>query len=374
MLIRNLLIRAVIWCTIKWYVNATSFAYSQRQALLASIGSERLSNHLIAGSEHESTRLVVYLLNDLEISLQLGQYEFGMAKPTDHRSGKLPFSLLSMHEKALIEHNQNLEKVRRPKTTQGGKQAKSNRPQSAFTIDNPRSESRLHKALTRRPKTAPTKFDHTYIHIDKHHVGGRSYECTTPKSLGDGHAYNHIMPESELSSESNSPRTYRSMNRDNMHAAREGTGAPSRLSTYSYRSSVLERYSNVARGDGDRAVSRVGATSRATTKSHKCHDIGPHTIHKNLTSVTDGPNSTIYSVAGHMPPSVHKTPVHQSAWYHLPNHYATVHKPYINQRVYAQKKKSLMHQRSQSSPLHSRFMNDHTNAIHHIAQYESSYA
>ena len=54
------------------------------------------------------------LLNDLEISLQLGQFEFGAAKPVDSRSTESPFSQLTMHEKALIDYNQSQARKKRP--------------------------------------------------------------------------------------------------------------------------------------------------------------------------------------------------------------------------------------------------------------------
>ena len=177
----------------------------------------------------------MYLLNDLEISLQLGQYEFGVAKPTDHRSAKLPFSQLTMHEKSLTEYQQRLEKRQRPATT-GAKEQKS-RPVSAFTIENPRSESRLHKALVRRPKTAPTKPGYQLQSravsvLSSRQPKSRQDELVTP------HITNDAGVDVGLSTASNSPRTFRSYTRENMLYIRDGTTAPSRLSTYSCRSSV----------------------------------------------------------------------------------------------------------------------------------------
>ena len=305
----------------------------------------------------------MYLLNDLEISLQLGQYEFGVAKPTDHRSAKLPFSQLTMHEKSLTEYRQRLEKRQSPATT-GAKEQKS-RPVSAFTIENPRSESRLHKVLVRRPKTAPTKPGYQLQSRAVSVLSSRQ-----PKSRQDELVTPHITNDVGLSTASNSPRTFRSYTRENMQYIRDGTTAPSRLSTYSCKSSVLDKYSTIAK-QVNTAPPEQSSTS-TKLKTHKCHNIGPHTIHKNLNTITLGPNSDVYSVAGRIIPSINQPPVHLSAWYHLPNHYATVQKPHINLRVYAQRKKRLMHQRSQSSPLNSRFLNDHSNALHRVAQHESA--
>lgn len=304
------------------------------------------------------------MLNDLEISLQLGQYEFGVAKPIDQRSAKLPFSQLSMHEKALMEYSQRLERKQRSMASRGKSQ--SNRPMSAFTIENPRSESRLYKALIERPKTAPTKTaeyqQNRPVSKPVTRPANPNHEQLITKDSGD---------QPGLSTTSNSPRTYRSYTRENMQYGRDDMTAPSRLSTYSCRSSVLEKYSSTTRP-------RIAPAPKHTPFStkiqvHKCHNIGPHTIHKNLNTVTLGPNCDVYSVAGHVVPSINDPPVHLSAWYHLPNHYATVQKPNINLKVYAQRKKRLMHQRSQTSPLNSRFINDHSNALHHVARHESDF-
>lgn len=315
---------------------------------------------LSTGKEHESTKIVSYLLNDLEISLQLGQFEFGTAKPIDVRSNEFPFSELSMHEKALLERSQLRNSRQRPKSSY------SLRPQTTFSIERPRQESRLQQALVRRPKTAPTA-----LNWSPPRTAQTDLRTQSPQLTNDfrNNFSEYFVPEIDHSSANSTPRTFRSCSREGKLSCRSGNAH------------VLERYALLNKTSqpqalpGDRPVqSPTSHVSSAHVKKHKCHEIGTHTIHKNLHTTTLGPNSTVGSVAGYTRPTGKTEPVHKSAWYHQPNHYATTHKPHINHRVYAERRKRLMQQRSQGSPTRSRYLNDHTNAIKLIAQYESSYS
>ena len=315
-----------------------------------------------AGSGHEATRTVIYLLNDLEISLQLGQFEFGAAQPVDNRSSVHPFSQLSMHEKALLEYNQSVTRKQRPPSQSS--RSVIIRPQSAFNVEKPRNESRLQKAFAKRPKTAPTLLQRPKT------APIRDTSCDT--GLGDGDAVKLVtsikVVDSQKSSVASSPRTFRSYTND--------CTSVSRMTDHSIKQSVLKKYYPEDRHDPK--LSKQGRTptervASSMAKVHKCHDIGAHTIHEKLRTTTLGPNSSVISVAGYTRPSRIVEPLHKAAWYHSPNHYITYEKPHINPRVYAQRKHKLMHQRSHSAPVRSRYLQDHTNAIKHIAKHESAY-
>ncbi|KAJ8301152.1 hypothetical protein KUTeg_020139 [Tegillarca granosa] len=53
------------------------------------------------GGDHIDTRAVRQYLNNLEVTIKMGRYEFGPAKPTDTRSQDRPYSSLSWREKDL---------------------------------------------------------------------------------------------------------------------------------------------------------------------------------------------------------------------------------------------------------------------------------
>lgn len=319
-----------------------------------------------------------FLLNDLEISLQLGKYEFGAAKPTDNRSRQFPFSNLTLHEKSLVEYNrQVVTRENRAKTAPlqsvgtnslelsspaESKPIAVTRPQSAFNIEKPRHESRLYQALIKRAKTAPTS-------ITANQTSTANYRSRRPKTCGLGEPHDQppqiVVPDTVSSSGSSSPRTFRSVGRD---------GAASRESrktvASSAKASVLERYNTVYTSQRESHDEKADKRPTNSAKSHKCQTLGPHTIHRNMKSTTIGPNSTIRSVVGYIRPSKTTEPIHKSAWYHVPNHYTTVSKPHISSRVYAERKNRLMQQRSQSTPVKSRYLQDHTHAISRIAAYE----
>lgn len=322
-----------------------------------------------AGDDHETTNTVTYLLNDLEISLQLGKFEFGTAKPIDNRSVDFPFSQLSMHEDALVKHSQSSARKQRPTSTQS---TRSMRAQTAFNVEKPRTESRLYQALVRRPKTAPTKLQRdprssrkpeSPLHRKSPHCKGLDDEF----NLGIPVVHE---PDSELSSMASSPRTYRSYTQER--------GDMGKLSHRTHKGSVLDKYFPFDRHNPNYKSERRNQTSSQRTmsappKSHNCHGIEAHTIHAKLNSTTLGPNSTVKSVLGYTPPLPAGEPVHKSAWYHYPNHYATIQKPHVNATVYAQWKKRLTRQRSQTSPVKSRYLQDHTNAIKLVAQQNSAF-
>ena len=297
----------------------------------------------------------------MEISLQLGQFEFGAAKPLDNRSRDFPFSQLSMHEKALLEYNQSLSKKQRPPSSAHSSRNATARPQSAFTIEKPRLESRLQQALIKRPKTAPTAI--------RRPMSPLYAKPVQAAGLGDEEQHLNIPMirelDSEMSSAVSSPRSYNSFN------------IPGRTDNSRSRQSVLNKYfpvdkqRSVATPKPNETIARL--TTGSSVKTHKCHEIGAHTIHEKLRTTTLGPNSTIISVMGYTRPSKKTEPAHKSAWYHVPNHYTTSQKPHLNPRIYAQRKKRLMYQRSQSAPVKSRYLQDHTNAIKLIAQHESTF-
>lgn len=341
-------------------------------------------DYVVTGNYHDATKTVTYLINDLEISLQLGQFEFGAAKPIDNRSAAFPFSQLSMHEKALIEYRTTSSRRQRPGSSVQSANSSIIRPQSAFHVEKPRVESRLCQALVLRPKTAPTT-----LHRSSTALRSRSTNLKRPESplhttaaafigtgLGDEFNHSHIPeihePDSELSSVDSSPRTYRSY-------SREMQGDSSRMSEYGQRESVLTKYfpnhdKRTPSGSSMRTSKPPNTrASSAPVKAHKCHEIGPHTIHEKLNTTTLGPSSTVISVVGYARPSRNVEPVHKAAWYHFPNHYTTSQKPYINARVYSERKKRLTRQRSQSFPVKSRYLQDHTNAIKLIAQHDSAF-
>ena len=277
------------------------------------------------------------MLNNLEVSIQLGQFDFGDAKAVDDRSCDLPFSSLSMHD-------DDLSKLKRRQISTGGGTNVRNgfmRPQTSYEPRKLRTVSRLRSAKAERPKTAPTRL-----------------QLSVPERMGEP-----LSGRVEL-------RSTRPTNRELLFAGGSRESARSVLETpRSYNSfsdlqlpvgkriSVLDKYNLRKNTPGKTAaLENISNSPQTSNKYHKCEYIGPHTIHKKLATTTVGPNSTLRSIVGYIKPTVTRYPIHQTAWYHQPNNY-TSERPHLNGAAHHLRRQLLV-QRSKSSPLKSRFMSN----------------
>lgn len=309
---------------------------------------------VFSGTDHSDTQKVVFLLNDLEISLQLGQYEFGEARPIDLRTTDLPYSQLTMHEKALNELK--IKHANRGGTAQTRKKlTNQTRPASAFQIEKTRSESRLAKTLTSRPKTAPNR-----VAVYSPRIRGTS--ASRPQAIGDQTKLEtwlvENVEEEKARSGASSPRTYCSIDS-------ETYGRPSTGKSYKTPTSVLDKYGRRSTSNAQhKSINSPTANHNfSPLLHHKCTPRGPYDIYPEMKSTINGPNSNIGSLTGYVRPVISKEHVHRSAWYHMPNNYRK-DQPHLN--LYSLKRNKLTKQRSKSAPLHSRFLNQNIETIDYI--------
>lgn len=296
------------------------------------------------GIEHEETLKVSYLLNDLEISLQLGHFEFGDAKPKDLRTKELPFSGLSMHDKALTELQRSKYRVR-PAThhgaTHGVYDAAISRPTSPSQTTKLRNKGRLQQSMAanRRPITAPMRLESSRL--------ARAQSPLFPmQPKGYEPAEQHLVDfkqEDENRSGAESPQSFCSVGEEEYKQHR----------SHLRPNSVLGKYSRLNSAATTRKSSN--AQKPKTHTYHKCVYIGPHDIHPKLQSTTIGPNSTIHSVIGYIRPDIRRAPLHQTALYHQPNSYRAG-TPHLDVWSPSFVKKRFMREKSLRSPLKSRFI------------------
>jgi len=297
----------------------------------------------------------MFLLNDLQISLKLGEYEFGAAKPHDLRTKQSPFSRLTMHDEALADYHSRSHPLYNHETRQT-----VSRPQTAFKISHTRDTSRLELALMRRPKTAPSRLLATEMKKSSGPLrsqtaagNGSGVRCDGVTGRDGGAMY---FPDDapavrfEEGSDLSTPRTYRSL------TPTESETKP-RISS----ANTLEKY--YQRQSGDSRLSSRGRQHGTQSRQHYCGTPGPFDFHRNSNTTTVGPNSAVHSLIKARPISMGK-PCHQSAWYHKPHHYPTMQNPNVSLRVYAKRKiRTSQQQKSAMSPIKSRFLRINDNTI-----------
>ncbi|KAL3853011.1 hypothetical protein ACJMK2_016597 [Sinanodonta woodiana] len=99
----------------------------------------------LPGEKHIDTRAVRHYLNELEISIKKGKYEYGPSKPTDVRTLERPFSSLSWRENDLENLGKKLKsqsgKTKAPRVlSRSGSHFTVSRPGSNFTGSRPGSQ------------------------------------------------------------------------------------------------------------------------------------------------------------------------------------------------------------------------------------------
>ena len=323
----------------------------------------------IAGGDHIDTRAVRSYLSNLEISLKMGKYEFGPAKPTDTRTMDRPYSKLSWRDKDLANMDRRAKSKLSREDSKAGSIIRS-RPSSyrsdligpsmsrhssishlsaseklMLESDRPRllhrenfNERKLKPSPPESEVSSPKKQVTVEIKINGDETD-RKEDVQTRVASQQIDSFGEEIRETEHLQQSNE------MKRTQFAEAEK---VPVRLfhrysSAGSTRSSVSKQYIdksvarvNSARSYGSSHITGVSYYSKSSLRSNQSRR-SVHSRHginsANTRSVTVGPSCDLTSlVEKSSPRDISKNIHHRSAWYHVPGRYATSDKPFPPKR------------------------------------------
>ena len=318
----------------------------------------------VAGGDHIDTRAVRTYLNKLEVSLKMGRYEFGPAKPSENRTSDRPYSKMSWRDKD-IDNMERRAKKRATATSSHSGSSIGSRPNSSkydpfnqlgrqsslsflsasekLMMESERPRLLNREAVDRRLKSSSalslrsqisnedlSTEDKTHLMLEINLNDPETDEVETRltqdkiDSFGDDIG---PMDDKTLAKTTKIVRT--SDNSElvpNKLFNRYSSAGSSRV--LSRNSQTASRHTgriNSGKSVASTYLSVGGATSRASAKSARSVK-SPFDINKgNTMTVTTGPNANILSLLGSpkTPRDINREIHHKSAWYHVPGRYET---------------------------------------------------
>ncbi|XP_021370952.1 uncharacterized protein LOC110461680 isoform X2 [Mizuhopecten yessoensis] len=330
------------------------------------------------GGDHIDTRAVRSYLSKLEVTLKMGRYEFGPAKPTDVRSTERPYSNMSWREKDMI----NLERRAKSRSSsRGGSSVYSNSRPNSGKNDISYSQLSRHSSLSFLSASEKLMLESERPRLLHRGTLDRRLRTSSPKGTHSSPEENSISrkveinlnPTQEEAEDSEKVGETRVADPQidsfaddigGMDRAMLARSVGKQVTTFDVPDSsdmapirLYNRYgsagssrsmsprqpqnskTNVRNGSaksGSSFITSASRMSRTTYSSSRSRSVmSPHAITPgNTRSITYGPNSDVSSLLGPptTPRDIKKDYHHKSAWYHVPGRYTTYTQEYPQKR------------------------------------------
>ncbi|XP_060075451.1 putative tetratricopeptide repeat protein 41 isoform X2 [Ylistrum balloti] len=326
------------------------------------------------GGDHIDTRAVRSYLSKLEVTLKMGRYEFGPAKPTDVRSVERPYSNMSWREKDIINFER---RAKSRSSSRGGSSVYSNSRPDSGKNDASYSQLSRHSSLSFLSASEKLMLESERPRLLQRGTLDRRLRTSSPKSTNSSPDESSKKVEINLTSMQEEAEDSGKETRvadpqidsfaDDIGGMDRTTLARSvgkQVTTFDVPDSqdfvpvrLYKRYgsagssrsvsprqphnskTNVRSGSAKSGSSYITSASRMSRTTHSSMRsrsvMSPHAITPgNTRSITYGPNSDVSSLLG--PPStprdIKKEYHHRSAWYHVPGRYTTYTQEYPSKR------------------------------------------
>ncbi|XP_069142583.1 tetratricopeptide repeat protein 41-like isoform X1 [Argopecten irradians] len=328
------------------------------------------------GGDHIDTRAVRSYLSKLEVTLKMGRYEFGPAKPTDVRSVERPYSNMSWREKDII----NFERRAKSRSlSKGGSSTYSNSRPDSGKNDMSYSQMSRHSSLSFLSASEKLMLESERPRLLHRGTVDRRLRTSSPKSTNSSPDENvrkveiNLNPTQEEEEDSGKVLATRIADQQidsfaddigGMDRATLARSVGKQVTTFDVPDSpdmapvrLYNRYgsagssrslsprqpqnskTNVRSGSAKSGSSYITSASRMSRTTHSSMRsrsvMSPHAITPgNTRSITYGPNSDVSSLLGPptTPREIKKEYHHRSAWYHVPGRYTTYTQEYPPKR------------------------------------------
>ncbi|ESO83634.1 hypothetical protein LOTGIDRAFT_169106 [Lottia gigantea] len=323
------------------------------------------------GANHQEVKVLLNLLTNVEVAIKLGQYQFGSARPTDHRSKYYPYSSLSFRDHDLKDlksrekerqHHDRLSMFRSYSTdslyriASPGSALSQISASEKLLLENERPHLAKRDIQSRQMTTsavnhpavplltpvtglktlARRQLNNAEIScelVKEDEKNSQVEEVNSQENVIDNYASRVVSPE-----QSSPPQPVSEVR---IEARRRPTSAPLSLyNKFNPSNRFLHQRPKKSRNLHS-ALSMVSSKSlplrpRSEKGCHaaRCQTPGPHAISLSTTRSIAGPNSSINSLLGppEAPRDVHQQIHHKMAWYHVPGRYSTNASPFPPKR------------------------------------------